>query len=467
MSDPTERNSKESFWIVVIVATAFFMENLDSTIIATALPQMARSFGVGASSLSIGMSAYMVTLALFIPVSGWIADRCGARAVFGVAIAIFTLGSALCGLTSNATMFTIARVLQGIGGAAMVPVGRLLVLRSTPKRDLIQALATVTLPGLTATVIGPPLGGFITTFASWRWIFLLNLPLGLLGILLVATVVPYFAAQDSRRFDWLGFFLSGASLGSLLAGAELLGREPGSAAIGLALFGISVVFGYLLFRHARAHRSPLIDYSVLRFPTFSVTVISGSMTRVAIGAVPFLVPLLLQASFGMSAFKAGVLFLAFAAGTVGIRAVTTRIVKRFGFRSTMTANAIAVSLTLGCCAILSSGSSPILIFFVLFLGGMARSMQFACLNSLAFADIEPGQMSSASTLYSTIQQAAMGMGIAMGALALQWAGRLNAGLSRYAVSNFRMAFLFIAVIAFVSAFGYANLPQGAGDKLRV
>ncbi len=391
----------------------------------------------------------------------------GTRMVFGVAIGIFTLGSALCGLTSNATMFTAARVIQGIGGAAMVPVGRLLVLRSTPKRDLIQALGTVTLPGLTATVIGPPLGGFITTFASWRWIFLLNLPLGLLGILLVATVVPYFAALDSRRFDWLGFFLSGAALGSLLAGAELLGREPGSAEIGLALFVISVVFGYLLFRHARRHRSPLIDYSVLRFPTFSVTVISGSLTRVAIGAVPFLVPLLLQASFGMSAFKAGVLFLAFAAGTVGIRAVTTRIVKRFGFRSTMTANAIAVSLTLGCCAILSSGSSPMLIFFVLFLGGMARSMQFACLNSLAFADIEPGQMSSASTLYSTIQQAAMGMGIAMGALALQWAGRLNAGMSRYAVSNFRMAFLFIAVIAFVSAFGYANLPPGAGDKLRV
>lgn len=450
----------------MIVATAFFMENLDSTIIATALPQMARSFGVIASSLSIGMSAYMVTLALFIPVSGWVADRWGARTVFGVAIGIFTLGSVLCGLTSNATMFTLARVIQGVGGAAMVPVGRLLILRSTPKQDLIQALTAVTLPGLTATVIGPPLGGFITTFASWRWIFLLNVPLGLLGIGLIATVVPVFEGRDRRQFDWPGFLLSGASLGSLLAGAEILGQEAGNAGLGAAFFAISGALGYCLFRHARAHRNPLIDYSVLRFPTFSVTVISGSLTRVAIGAVPFLAPLMLQASFGMSAFKAGTLFLASAAGTLGIRAATTQIVKRCGFRMTMTTNTIAVSLTLAACATLTRDSSPVLIFGVLFLSGMARSIQFTCLNALAFADIDSRQMSSASTLYSTVQQAAMGMGITVGALALQWAGKLSGGSSRYLASNFRIAFLFLAVIALISAFGYANLPSGAGDGLR-
>ena len=269
-----------------VVAATFFMEYLDTTIMATALPQMAHAFATSPNALSLGMSAYMIALAIFIPASGWVADRFGSRSVFFCAIVTFTIASVLCGLSHNVVEFTAARVLQGIGGALMVPVGRLIVVRSTDKHRLMQAISTITWPGIVAPVVGPPLGGFITTYASWRWIFWLNVPVCLAVLCAVASWVPNLYGDKRRPLDLAGLALSAFTLTSILYGADLASQPGTNPVIGLSLVALGVVVGALAYRHALGHAHPLIDFSTLRIPTFSVTVITGSVTRIGIGAVP-------------------------------------------------------------------------------------------------------------------------------------------------------------------------------------
>jgi EmrB/QacA subfamily drug resistance transporter len=319
-------------WLPYIVAATFFMEYLDTTVIATALPQMAHSFGVGPNALSLGMTAYMLALAIFIPVSGWVADRYGSRTVFAAAIIVFTLASVLCGLSNNVVEFTAARLLQGVGGAMMVPVGRLIVVRSTDKARLMQAISTITWPAIAAPVVGPPIGGFITTYASWRWIFLLNVPFGIAALAAVAALVPNLHGSERKPLDLGGLALSGTALTALLYGAELGSQPESDPWLAAAIVAAGCACGWLAIMHARGQRHPLIDFSTLRIPTFSVTVVTGSLTRIGIGAVPYLMPLLFQIGFGLSAFKSGLLLLASALGNLGMKALTTRILRRFGFR---------------------------------------------------------------------------------------------------------------------------------------
>ena len=289
--------------IALTVAGAFFMENLDGTVIATALPQMARSFGTSPINLSVGMTAYILALAVFIPISGWTADRFGSRSVFGAAIVVFTLTSLLCGASNGVWSFTAARVAQGIGGAMMVPVGRLVVLRSTEKQHLMRAMAYITWPGLAAPVIGPPVGGFITTYANWRWVFWLNLPLGVLALVLVAILFRNESGRQRRPFDAIGFVLSGIALPSLMNGLNLAARPQAQWGVTTAVLVGSLLFAALAVRHFRRTDNPLVDLAALRLPTFSVTVWAGSLFRIAIGSIPFLVPLLLQVAFGLSALR--------------------------------------------------------------------------------------------------------------------------------------------------------------------
>ena len=285
------------------------MENLDGTVIATAMPQMARSFGASPVDLNIGMTAYLLALAVFIPISGWLADRFGARRVFAGAIGLFTASSVLCGLSNGLWEFTAARVLQGLGGAMMVPVGRLVVLRTTAKQDLLRSIAYITWPGLAAPILGPPVGGFITTYASWRWIFLLNVPLGLLGVVLAHWLIPNSRSSQKRPFDWIGFILISAACVSLMYGLDLIGRhEIHRLTTGLLLV-CSLALGVAAVWHVRRHPHPLIDLSSLRVPTFAVTIWGGSLFRIAIGATPFLLPLMFQIGFGMNAFTSGLLVL--------------------------------------------------------------------------------------------------------------------------------------------------------------
>jgi EmrB/QacA subfamily drug resistance transporter len=450
--------------IALIVAVAFFMELLDGSVIATALPQMAQSFHENAVNLSIGMSAYLLTLAIFIPSSGWMADRFGSKTIFLSAIAIFTAASVLCGLSNSLWEFTAARIVQGIGGAMMVPVGRLVVLRGTDKRDLINMMQFISTPGLIAPVLGPPVGGFITTFSSWRWIFFLNIPLGLLGLVLVAVFMVNHKAEARRSFDTPGFILSGVGLGSLLFGLDQLGRPAFGPAITALLVGGGAVVCVLAYRHLRRARNPLIDLSLFRIPTFGLaTLFAGTGFRIVIGATPLLWPLLFQVGFGMTAFASGSLIIACAAGDLTMKVFSTRILRRFGFRQTLIVNGIFVGLTMLACAAFSAATPVAAIAAVLFVAGLSRSVQFGAFNALTYVDVPPAQMSSASSLASTIQQMSFGIGIAFAALALHLAALWNGSSAQaFTVADFRIAFMATAALAICAALAFTRLDPHAG-----
>jgi EmrB/QacA subfamily drug resistance transporter len=460
-----QKSGDRSQLIAFIVAVAFFMENLDGTAIATALPQMALSFGVSPSHLSIGITAYLVTLAIFIPISGWIADRYGARSVFSTAIAVFTIASVFCGVSPGLIQFIFARILQGIGGAMMVPVGRLVVLRSTPKNQLIRAIATITWPGLIATVIGPPVGGFITTYFSWHWIFLINVPIGLAGIVLVRKFVANFRSEKRQPLDLPGFLLAAVCLSCLMYGVELLGREDANWSIAAVFLLLSLVFGWFTFRQERRTEWPIFNFSLLKTPTYSIPLLAGSLTIVAIGAAPFLLPLMFQVGFGMSPFESGLLVLVYAAGNLLMKTMTTRTLKRFGFRAVLLTNTPLIALFAIACGLLA-GNTPVPVTVAVLLGaGLVRSLQFTGLNTLAFSDVPVEGMSSASMMYSTIQQLAFGIGIAFAAVALRFATMIRGGAHGYQASDFRIAFGLVAAVALLSLPPYWRLSRLAGVEV--
>ena len=427
--------------IALLVAGAFFMENLDGTVIATAVPRMARSFGVSPVDLNIGITAYLLALAVFIPISGWLADRFGARMIFGGAIEIFTGSSIFCGISNGLWEFTAARVLQGLGGAMMVPVGRLVVLRTTAKQDLLRSIAYITWPGLAAPILGPPVGGFITTYTSWRWIFLLNVPLGILGVVVALLLIP------------------GHSL-------DLIGRQEIHWLTTGLLLACSLTLGIGAVRHFRRHPHPLIDLSSLRVPTFAVTIWGGSLFRIAIGATPFLLPLMFQIGFGMNAFSSGLLVLAVFAGNLLMKPATTPVLRRFGFRTVLIGNGLLVAATIFACALFSASTPTAIIVIVLFAGGLFRSMQFTGLTSLGFADIQQSLMSAASTLSSMVQQMTFGLGVAFGAIALRLAGLFHsANGSSLTVGDFRIAFSLAGLVALVAVVDCLGLAPNAGAEV--
>ncbi|WP_210184536.1 MULTISPECIES: DHA2 family efflux MFS transporter permease subunit [Rhizobium] len=472
MSTPGQREDAQeagsrSLLIALLVAGAFFMENLDGTVIATALPQMAVSFGARPVDLNIGMSAYLLTLGVFIPISGWISDRFGARLVFTTAVVIFTLASVLCGFANGVGSFVAMRILQGIGGAMMVPVGRLVVLNNTPKDKLISAIATITWPALVAPILGPPLGGFITDHASWRWIFFLNLPLGILAFIFALMLIPETKSAARPPFDWIGFVVSGIGLAGLMYGLELIGRPDPVwleawtyVIVGFVLLAIAV-FHFLRTEH------PLIDLSGLKLPTFAITISGGSLFRTAIGAVPFLLPLMFQVGFGLSAFHAGMLTLAVFAGNLAMKPATTPILRRFGFKPVLIVNGLLNAVFIAACALFSPDTPLWFIVPVLFIGGMCRSMHFTALNTIAFADIPPGQMTGANTLFSTVFQLTMGMGIAVGAIGIRIGQAISVplGVDGVVAIEFRLAFVLLGIIALLTVLDCLPLDRKAGDNV--
>lgn len=455
---------RRPLWIALLVAGTFFMEVLDGTVIATALPKMAKTFGMAPVDLSVGMSAYMLTLAVFIPASGWVADRYGTRRVFSAAIILFTLASGLCGMADDLGTFVVMRVLQGMGGALMVPVGRLAVLNATPKEKLISAIATITWPGLVAPVLGPPLGGFLADYASWRWIFYLNVPLGLAALICALRILPTGHGDDRRPLDRWGFVFSAAALLSLMYGIELIGHAAPPWGVIVSCFGLGVVMLVLATRHLRRTENPMIDLAALRLPTFRVTVVGGSLFRMSIGAVPFLLPLLFQVGFGLDAFHSGLLVLTVFAGNLVMKPATTPILRRFGFRPVLLVNGAINALALLACAVLTPETPVAVIVLVLFVGGMSRSMQFTAFNTIAFADVPKTNMSGANTLFSTAFQLSLGMGIALGAISVRaWGAMVGPlGLSEIAAVEFRAAFIPVAVVALLGLIDVARLAKDAG-----
>jgi EmrB/QacA subfamily drug resistance transporter len=451
--------------VALVVAVAFFMQMLDGTIIATSLPQMALSFGIEPVAMSIGITIYMLSMAVFIPISGWLGDRYGSRNVFMVAVAIFTIASLFCGLSENLWQFVGARAVQGIGSALMTPVGRMIVLRNAEKSELVSAIALITWPALFAPVIGPVLGSLITTWFSWHWNFFINIPLGIAGILLILKFVPDHRDASTTRFDWKGFAYCSAGLALLLSSLESFAHGISELYTASAMLVAGGTLSILAARHLLEARYPLLDLSVFRIRTFAfATATAGTAGRVSINSAPFLLPLLFQVGFGFSAIKTGTFILVYFAGNLGMKVVTTPLLRRFGFRSILCINGLIASLSLAACPLLSPTTSEFVAFVLLLVAGLSRSMQFTALNTLTFADINAGLRSSASTLSSMLQQMSMLLGVALSAFVLNLSQAAHGNLTT-SLTDFRIAFFAMGFIGVVSALRFLRLESNAGAEV--
>jgi EmrB/QacA subfamily drug resistance transporter len=450
--------------IPLIVATALFMENMDSTVIATSLPAIAADIGTSPLTLKLAITSYLLSLAVFIPASGWTADRFGARAVFSIAIAVFMVGSVGCALSSSVTHFVIARILQGVGGAMMTPVGRLVLLRSIDKSALVNAMAWVTVPALIGPVVGPPLGGFITTYFSWHWIFLINIPIGLLGIFMALRYIDPIRSEDPERFDLYGLVLAGTGLGGIAFGLSVAGLNLLPWTVVVALIAVGTISMTLYVIHARRTASPVLDFTLLHLPTLRASIIGGFLFRLGIGALPFLLPLLMQVGFGLSPFRSGLVTFASAVGAMGMKTLAARIIRTFGFRNIMVINAVVSSVFLAACALFTASTPLLLIMIILVVGGFFRSLQFTAINTVAYAEVEPAQMSRATTLVSVNQQLAISAGVAVGAFSVETTMLVH-HVSELSAADFAPAFIVVAIISAVSAYFFYQMPDDAGHEI--
>lgn len=450
--------------LALIVAAALFMENLDGTIIATALPSIAREFGVAPLSLNLTITAYLLSLSIFIPISGWAADRFGARRVFSTAIIVFMAGSIACAAAQSPTMLVLARILQGMGGAMMVPVGRLVILRAVPKGELIKALTYLTIPALLGPVVGPPVGGFIVTYHDWRWIFLINIPVGILGLFLAYRYIPPIRAEAAAKLDGIGFMLTGCGLAALVFNFEAIGRSSLAplTLVFIALFGITALTAYVL--HAKRHAAPLVNLSLLRVATYRTSILGGSLFRIGIGALPVLLPLMLQLGFGLSAFASGLITFASAAGALVMKGATQFMLRHFGFRRVLIVNGILSGLVMMGYALFQPSLPHAVIFAALLFGGMLRSLQFTALNALSYADIGDNAMSSASTFSAMMQQLSLSLGAGTAAFTLHMTLTMS-GNGTLQASDFQPAYLLVGGLVILSALLFLSLGHEAGANV--
>ncbi len=451
--------------IPLIVAAAFFMETLDSTIVTTSLPAIANSFGESALEMTSIVTVYMVAMAAFIPTAGWASARFGARNLFAAAVAVFTLASLVCGASPTYEVLLAARLLQGIAAAFMSPVGRLVVLREAPKSQIISAIGLIVWPGLIAPVIGPPLGGLITTYASWRWIFLVNIPIGIAGVLLVLRYVPRQAKEAPFALDKLGFVLTAVALAGCIHGLVLAGRPDVRVAEVLGYIAVGLGVGALAIRHALRHPSPMLDLAAVRVRTFALSTVSaGFIARASISMTPFLLPLMFQIGFGESAVHAGVMLLVYMGGNLVMKSVTTPILRRFGFRDVLRVNGTLCVISLIACGTLSPLTPAVITYLVLFVSGMTRSMHFTSTATLAFADVADNDRPGASALFAMSQQFATVFGVAIAAFALGVSQTLGGG-APLSLTDFQRGLFAAAALMAIAVAWLATLPRDAGIEL--
>ncbi|HKM87829.1 MAG TPA: DHA2 family efflux MFS transporter permease subunit [Xanthobacteraceae bacterium] len=450
--------------VPLIVAVALFMENMDSTVIATSLPAIARALGTNPLALKLAVTSYLLALAICIPASGWTADRFGARHVFRIAIGVFVLGSIGCALSRSLEEFVLARIIQGMGGAMMTPVGRLILVRSIDKRLLVHAMSLVTIPALVGPICGPPLGGFITTYASWHWIFIINVPIGLVGLVMATRYIPNVRAERPAPFDFVGFILSGLGIGGLAFGLSVMGLAFLPTGVVAALLGVGAASAAAYVVYARHKSAPILDLRLLKLPTFRASIFGGFMFRLGIGALPFLLPLLLQIGFDLTPFQSGLITFTGALGSLFMKAAVASVLKRLGYRPVLVYNSFISAAFLAACASFVPGMPFAAMVAILLTGGFFRSLQFTSINTIAYAEIEPQLMSRATTLVSVAQQLSLSTGVAVGALVVETTLRLKHGTAMGAM-DFPPAFLAVGALTACAAFIFARLPADAGAEL--
>lgn len=450
--------------VALIVASAMFMEQMDGTVLATALPTMAHSFHTSALHMNVALTSYILSLAVFIPASGKIADRFGMSAVFRGAIALFTFGSVLCALAPDLSLLVAARVVQGIGGAMMIPVGRLVLLQTNSKSELVTAMAWLQVAATCGPCLGPPVGGFIVTHFAWNWIFYINVPIGILGFVLTSLYIKDVRKAGPVRFDFIGMALSGVALASLMCGIELASRGFGSYFVALTLMVLGGAATILYCGHARRHPHPTLDFRLMRIPTFRISVLAGTCSRIVAGAVPFLLPMMLQLGFGLSAEQSGVITFSSAAGSLAMKAAAPRVLRWIGFRTTMVWVGLGATLFSAGIAFFRPDWPMPLIYGVLLIGGFLQALQFMAYNTVAYADVPSAQMSAATSFYATFQQLALGLGIALSAASLGLSSRLFRHSTLH-FSDFTGAFLVVSAVALVAPLLSVRMKRNAGDEL--
>jgi EmrB/QacA subfamily drug resistance transporter len=447
-----------------IVAVSLFMDNMDSTVIATSLPAIAADIGTSPLALKLAVTSYLLSLAVFIPMSGWTADRFGARTVFRAAIAVFVLGSIGCALSSALWHFVLARIVQGIGGAMMTPVGRLVLVRTIDRKELVNAMAWVSIPAMIGPLLGPPLGGFITTYATWHWIFLINVPMGLVGIILVTRYIENIRAEVPERFDAVGMVLSGTAVAGLTFGLSIAGLDIVPWPWVAALIAAGLISLALYLAYARRAPAPIIDFGLLKLPSFRASLIGGFMFRIGVGAMPFLLPLLLQVGFKLSPFQSGLITFTSTMGAIIVKGAAPRMLRAFGFRTLLIANAILGGLSIAACAGFSAQTSFIVMIAILMIGGFFRSLQFTAVNALAYAEVPAARMSRATALAAVGQQVSLATGVAVGALTVELVVRYH-GQAAIMASDFPPGFILVGLIATSSALIFWRMPADAGAEM--
>lgn len=448
----------------LIVASSLIMENVDGTVIATSLPLIAADLGTSPLSLKLAMTSYMLSLAIFIPASGWVADRFGARNVFRIALMVFITGSVLSGLSQSLEQLVAARVIQGIGGSMMTPVGRLIVLRSVPREKMIEAFTWLTFPAMIGPMIGPPLGGFISTYSSWRLIFFINVPIAILGVILATRFIPDVREEDPGVFDFKGFVLTGLGFTGVVFGFSLAGGHFISAGPNILLILAGMFFIWLYVRHARHHPNPLLDLTLFKVDTFRRAIIGGTVFRLCMGAVPFLLPLMLQLGFGLSPFHSGMLTFVSSFGALFMKAASGWVLRTFGFRTTVLVNGCICAGTFAVNALFTPATPHAILLAIFLVGGFFRSLQFTALNGLVFADVEMSRMSKATGINATSLQIAGSGGIALGATIVELT-QLSRGESGLNADVFGPAFLLLGVLMLLSSLVFWRMPPDAGEGL--
>ncbi|MBS3848955.1 MFS transporter [Devosia sp. BSSL-BM10] len=447
----------------LILAVALFMEQMDSTVIATSLPAIAADIGTQPIALKLALTAYFVALAIFIPISGWMADRFGAKNIFRIAIGVFMLGSLACSFSFSLETFVLSRFFQGIGSSMMTPVGRLLLVRSTPRNELVSAMAWLTIPALLGPLTGPLIGGFLTTYLSWHWIFWINIPIGIAGIILVGIFLKVPEERSQRRLDFRGFLIAAVAFSGTVFGLSVVSLPALPIVYGYATLAVGLAAGVLYFVHARRTQHPLLDPHLFRHKLFRSAVIGGSFFRIGVGAVPFLLPLMLQLGFGMTPFQSGAITFVSAIGAIMSKFLAEKVYARFGFPRTLGFASFFGGVLIAAQGLFDTATPVLVIMVVLLLGGVLRSVFFTGANALGYADVGDAEASQATAIVAVAQQLSVAFGVAVAGAILEASTQMRG--SELQLVDFQIAFFVVGGLSALAGFIYWRLPVDAGSNV--